>query len=164
MHQDDLSLHIEAPGLLIRALPLDEGVIRLLTQDSYQSLRDLLQSSRKVIDTAMRRYARQSTSVWLVSFYGVQPDAQFTPLDLYLSSSGRDFQPYDVLPLTAGFGEQRLHQRETQSALYLFDGDVDLNQPVTVTYEGVHDDSWEQTLQQIERERALILARARKTH
>ena len=42
------------------------------------------------------------------------------------------------------------------------DGDIELNQLVTVSYQGTRDNSWDQTLQRIERERALIRARAHK--
>jgi hypothetical protein len=162
LHQDDIAFHLSALGLLVRALPLDESVIRLLTPDSYRAMRDLQQSKRGAIDAVARRNGGRPISVWFVSFYGLEPDAPFTPLDLMVTSSGRDFRPYDVLPLTTGFSEQRLRQRETQNALYLYDGDVDLNQLVVVTYQGVQDNSWDQTLQHIERERAMIRARAHK--
>jgi hypothetical protein len=68
------------------------------------------------------------------------------------------------LPLTLNFDEQRLGQRQTQTALYIFDGDIQMDQPVTVTYQQISDNSWQQTLQVIERERAMIRARASKTH
>jgi hypothetical protein len=61
-----------------------------------------------------------------------------------------------------GFGENRLKQRETQSALYVYDGDVQVNQPVSIAYLGYVDNSWDQTLQVIERERAMVRARSGK--
>jgi hypothetical protein len=149
---------------MIRALPLSESIIRLLTPDSYKAMHDLKQSSMKAITAVARRYSARKISIWYVSFYGVEPDARFAPMDLTVASSGRDFRPYDVVPLTSGFGEQKLRQRETQSALYIFDGDIQLEQPVTVSYQGNSDDSWEQTLQVLEREQALVRARASKPH
>jgi len=163
LHQDDLSFHMTAGGVLIRALPLDESIIRLLTPDSYKAMRELQQNNSKMIDAVSRRYGGRRVSVWFVSFYGVEPDARFIPQDLNITSSGRDFRALDLIPLTTNFSEQRLHQRETQNALYLFDGDIELDQLVTVSYQGLSDDSWDQTLQRIERERALIQARAHKT-
>ncbi len=162
LRQDDLSLHIDAGTVLIRALPLDEALIRLLTPDSYRALHDLKEGSRTQIDAIARRYGGRPVSVWLVSFYGVEPNARFTPGDLVISSGGRDFRPYDMLSLTVGFGENRLRQRETQSALYVYDGDVQVNQPVSMAYQGSVDGSWEQTLQTIERERAMVRARSGK--
>lgn len=162
LRQDDLSLHIDAGTVLVRALPLDEALIRLLTPDSYRALHDLKEGSRSQIDAIARRYGGRPVSVWLVSFYGVEPNARFTPGDLIITSSGRDFRPYDILSLTVGFGENRLRQRETQSALYVYDGDVQVNQPVSIAYQGAIDASWDQTLQTIERERAMVRARSGK--
>jgi hypothetical protein len=62
--------------------------------------------------------------------------------------------------LSTGFGEQRLRQRETQSAVYLYPGEIDVDHPLTVTFQGERDATWEQILQRIERERALVRARA----
>lgn len=164
LRQDDISLHLDGPGVLVRALPLDEAVIRLLTPDSYRALRELRETEAPAVDATERRYGMRRASVWLVSFYGVQPDARFTPGDLIITSAGRDFRPYDILPLTTGFGQQRLAQRETQNAIFVYNGDVDVEQPLTASYEGVTDQSWENTLQRLERERALVRARAAQGH
>jgi hypothetical protein len=162
LRQDDLSLHIDAGTVLVRAIPLDEALIRLLTPDSYRALHDLKEGSRSQLDAIARRYGGRPVSAWLVSFYGVEPNARFTPGDLIITSGGRDFRPYDMLALTVGFGENRLKQRETQSALYVYDGDVQVNQPVSIAYFGAVDTSWDQTLQIIERERAMVRARSGK--
>ncbi|HKC81125.1 MAG TPA: hypothetical protein VKB91_08005, partial [Gemmatimonadaceae bacterium] len=69
----------------------------------------------------------------------------------------------EVLPLSSGFGEQRLRQRETQSAIYLFDENIDLDQPLSVTFQNVRNDTWEQILTRVERERALVRARASRS-
>jgi hypothetical protein len=164
LRQDDLSLHIDAGTVLVRALPLDESLIRLLTPDSYRALHDLKEGSRGPIEAIARRYGGRPVSVWLVSFYGVEPNARFTPGDLIITSGGRDFRPYDILTLTVGFGENRLRQRETQSALYVYDGDVQINQPVSIAYQAAVDASWDQTLQVIERERAMVRARSGKSN
>lgn len=162
LRQDDLSLHIDGGTVLVRALPIDESLIRLLTPDSYRALHDLKEGSRTQLDKIARRYGGRPVSVWLVSFYGVEPNARFTPGDLIVNSGGRDFRPYDILSLTVGFGENRLRQRETQSALYVYDGDVQVNQPISIAYEGAIDASWDQTLQTIERERTMVRARSEK--
>jgi hypothetical protein len=56
-------------------------------------------------------------------------------MEFVITSVGRDFRPIDVLPITPGFGQQRLRQREVQAALFAFDPQVDVNQPLTVQYE-----------------------------
>jgi hypothetical protein len=160
LRQDDIAIRIELPGLIVRAIPLDENLIRLLTPDSYRALRDLQESNKQSIAAVTRRTGGRAPDLWYVSFFGVQPDIHFSPMELVITSSGRDFRALDVIPLSSGFGEQRLSQRETQSAIYLFDEEIDLDQPLTVTFQNVRNDDWEQILTRIERERALVRARA----
>lgn len=161
LRQDDIAIRLELQGLIVRAIPLDENLIRLLTPDSYRALRELQESNKQAIAAVTRRTGGRPPDLWYVSFYGVQPDVHFTPMDLLITSSGRDFRALEVLPLSSGFGEQRLRQREVQSAIYLFDEAIDLDQPLSVSFQDVRDDvSWEEILKRVERERALIRARA----
>ena len=160
LRQDDIAIRLELQGLIVRAIPLDENLIRLLTPDSYRALRELQESNKSAIAAVTRRTGGRSPDLWYVSFYGVQPDVHFSPMELVITSSGRDFRALEVLPLSSGFGEQRLKQRETQSAIYLFDESIDLDQPLTVTFQSVRNDSWDQILTRVERERALVRARA----
>lgn len=81
-------------------------------------------------------------------------------MDLIITSTGRDFRPVDVIALSSGFGEQRLKQRETQSAIFVFDGEIDLDQPLVVRFLNEQNGFWEQVLPRIERERALVRARS----
>jgi hypothetical protein len=160
LRQDDVAIRIEMQGLIVRAIPLDENLIRLLTPDSYRALRELQESNKQAIATVTRRTGGRFPDLWYVSFYGVEPDVHFSPMELVITSSGRDFRALEVIPLSSGFGEQRLRQRETQSALYLFDEDIDLDQPLSVAFQNVRSDVWEQILTRVERERALVRARA----
>lgn len=160
LRQDEIAIRLEAPGLVLRAVPLDEGIIRLLTPDSYRALRELQESNRARIADILRRNGGRQPDLWYVSFFGLDPDTRFSPLDIVITSGGRDFRAIDVIPLSAGWGEQRLRQRETQSAIYIFDGEIDTDHPLTVRFLNERDDSWEQTLQRVERERALVRARA----
>jgi hypothetical protein len=160
LRQDDIAIRIELQGLIVRAIPLDENLIRLLTPDSYRALREFQESNKQAIAAVTRRTGGRPPDLWYVSFYGVEPDVHFSPMELVITSSGRDFRALEVLPLSSGFGEQRLRQRETQSAIYLFDEAIDLDQPLSLTFQNVRDDSWEQILTRVERERALVRARA----
>lgn len=163
LRQDDIAIRLEPQGLLVRAIPLDESVIRLLTPDSYRALRDLQDSNRRTIESIARRSGGRAPDLWYVSFYGLEDNARFSPLELVITSGGQDFRPLDVIPLSTGFGEQRLSQRETQSAVYIYPGDVDVDHPLTITFQGQRSAIWEQILQRIERERALVRARASHT-
>jgi hypothetical protein len=101
--------------------------------------------------------------VLYVSFFGLEADARFSPEEVVIRSSGRDYRPGEIIPLSSGFGEQRLRQRETQTALYLFDEQVNIAQPLVVTVEGVENNTWGGTLRTIERERSLVRSRAGRT-
>ena len=163
LRQDDIAIRLEPQGLIVRAIPLDESVIRLLTADSYRALRDLESSNRRIIEGIARRSGGRAPDLWYVSFYGLEENARFSPMELVITSGGQDFRPIDVIPLSTGFGEQRLRQRETQSAVYVYPGDIDVDHPLTVTFQGQQSVVWEQLLQRIERERALVRARATRS-
>lgn len=163
LRQDDIAIRLELQGLVVRAIPLDESVIRLLTPDSYRALRELQESNKGPISAVTRRTGGQRPDIWYVSFYGVEPDVHFSPMELIITSGGRDFRSLDIIPLSSGFGEERLKQRETQSAIYLFDEAIDLDQPLAVTFQTVTNSLWEQTLHAIERERALVRSRAARS-
>ena len=160
LRQDEIAIRLELQGLIVRAIPLDENLIRLLTPDSYRALRELQESNKQSIAAVTRRTGGRAPDLWYVSFYGVEPDVHFSPMELVITSAGRDFRALEVLPLSSGFGEQRLRQRETQSAIYLFDESIDLDQPLSLTFQNIRDDTWEQILTRVERERALVRARA----
>jgi len=163
LRQDEIAIRLESPGLIVRAIPLDESVIRLLTPDSYRALRELEQSNQRAIEGISRRYGGRAPDLWYVSFYGREENARFSPMDLTITSGGQQFRPIDVIPLSTGFGEQRLGARETQSAVYVYSGDIDVDHPLTVSFQGQQSSVWEQLLQRIERERALVRARASRT-
>ena len=160
LKQDDIAIHMQVGQVQVRAIPLDEAIIRVLAPDSYRSLRGLRESRREAIDRLAARYMLRERNLWLVSFFGLAPDARFSPGELTLSLSGRDYRPLEMLPLSSGFGEQRLDVRETQSALYLFGDGIDLAQPIIVRMQGNEDPTWGTIVQRIEQERALIRGRA----
>jgi len=164
LRQEDVNVRLQYVSLLVRLLPLDESVIRTLSTDAYRTLRELLASRRDEIDAIARRYALARPRLWLVSFHGIeQGETRFSPLEVTVRSGGRDFRPVDAIPLTPGFGEQRLGQRETQAALYVFDGALDVNQPMTVTFQTASSTAWDTILRRVERERSLIRSRAGRT-
>lgn len=160
LRQDDIALKFQLPGVQVKAIPLDESVIRVLSPDSYRALRDLLESRRVEVGRVAQRYQLRDRHVWYLSFYGLEPEARFTPQDVFVTSVGRDFRPLEILPLSSGFGQQSLAQREVQSALYIFEDGINLEQPLTVTVESRPNLNWSGTLRLIERERAMIRSRA----
>lgn len=163
LRQDDIAIKLQFEGLQVKLIPLDESVIRVLSPDSYRAMRDLLESRQSQITTMTSRRGIRHQRVWYVSFFGLQPDVRFSPMEITVTSSARDFRPIELIPLSAGFGSQRLRQRETQSALYLFEDGINVEQPITVSMGGVQNSSWDTTIRQIQRERALIRSRSSRT-
>ena len=160
LRQDAIMIQLHLPGVLVKMTPLDESVIRTLSPDSYRALRENAESRRPVIVRLAAQHGLLRGSLWYVSFYGLAPDARFSPLELTVTVAGHDFRPVEVLALSNGFGEQRLQPRETQTALYLFDDALDVNQPLIVSLGSERNESWSDRLKTIEQERALIRSRA----
>lgn len=160
LRQDAIAIPLQLPGVLIKLTPLDESVIRTLSPDSYRALRELAESKRAAITRLASQHGLVRGSLWHVSFYGLAPDARFSPLELTITVAGRDYRPVDFLAMSTGFGEQRLQPRETQTALYLFDDALDINQPLIVSLGTDRSEAWSEKLKVIERERVLIRSRA----
>lgn len=160
LRQEDIAIRLTLQGVQARAIPLDEGIIRVLSPDSYRALRDLLASRQREVATIAARYGVRRPSVWYVSYFGIEPEARFSPMEVVVTSAGREHRPLDIIPLSPGFGENRLRQRETQTALYVFDEDVDPEQPLTVSMQGERNTAWSEILQRIQRERVFIRSRA----
>ena len=64
LRQDDIAIRMELPGLIVRAIPLDENLIRLLTPDSYRALRELQESNKQAIAAVTRRTGGRSPDLW----------------------------------------------------------------------------------------------------
>jgi hypothetical protein len=162
LRQDDVAIHLDLSALQVRAIPLEESVIRVLSPDSYRALHELVTSQAPRIREAERRNGLVRSTLWYVSFYGLElGETRFSPRELIITNVGRDFRPVEVIGLSAGFGTQRLRQREVQNAVYVFDGQLDVNQPLTASYEAARTSEWSSVLERVERERALVRSRAR---
>lgn len=159
--QDSISIVLQPEGVRVSAIPLDESVIRVLASDSYRYLHATLESRRQqIIQRASMRGIRDP-SIWYVRFFGLAPDARFVPTDFTVTSGGREYRPFDMIPLTPGFGTQRLQPREQQAALLLFEEGLDDSQPLVVTMGSERNTDWETILlKTIDPERAAIRARA----
>jgi hypothetical protein len=160
LRQDDIAMKLTLPRMQVRLVPLDEGVIRLLAPDSYKALHDLLVNNQERISAVIDRYRLRQPSLWYLSFFGIQPDSRFDPTNVVIATSTRELKPLEIIPLTPGFGEQRLNQREVQSAIIVMEDQIDLTQPISLRLEGLESRGWEQSLRAIERERALARSRA----
>lgn len=160
LRQEDIAVVLQPEGVHAEAFPLDETVLRTLAPDSYRTLRARLDASRAQIAQRASMRGIRNPQVWFLRFYGLAPDARFVPTDITVSSAGREFRPFDVIPISAGFGTQRLQPRETQTGLLLFDEGLDVGQPLVVTMGSERNTDWDGILRRIDAERAAIRGRA----
>lgn len=160
LRQDDIAVQIQTATFAIRLLPLDEGVIRLLAPDSYRSLAHLKRTRAGEISSAASRAAIAEPMLFLVVFFGLQHEARFTPEDLTITSRNRVFRPAAILPMSPRWSELLLRQRETATAIYLYEDSIALFEPLTVQYGGIVSNQWGRTLSRLDRERAAVLSRA----
>lgn len=162
LKQSDIEIVLEPDGVHVAAIPLDESVIRTLAPDSYKRLRATLDSKRATITQRASMRGVREPRVWYVRFYGRTPDARFVSTDLTVTSGGRDYRPFDVVPISSGFGEQRLQPRDSQTGLLLFEDGVDVSQPLVVAMGSERNVDWDTShiLKTLDTERAAIRARA----
>ena len=160
LRQDDVAIRLVTGNLMVRALPLDERVIRLLSPDTYSGFHQLYQSRAAGIVAAARAAGRDSALAFMVTFFALQPQVSFTPDQLYIASQNNFFRPIAILPLSPRWSEYKIDQRQQASAIYLFDASIPVLQPFTLFYGDVSSDAWESSIGLLAGERARVLARA----
>jgi hypothetical protein len=160
LRQEDVAVKLRTGTVQLRVLPLDERVTRLLAPDSYASLHKLRESMAQAAADAAARAGVHAPTLLFVTFFGLQDQAKFVPDDLTLTSRSRFFRPVAILPISPRWSEQQLGQRETASAVYLYEDGIALFDPFAVSYGGATSTDWEGTLPLLDRERAAVLARS----
>src|SRR5258708_38373607 len=86
LKQDDIAIQLQVPDVRVKLIPLDEGVIRTLSVDSYRALRDLAESRRAGIARLAAQHGLLHGSLSYVQFYALAPDARSSPLQATLTS------------------------------------------------------------------------------
>ncbi|MEO7137178.1 MAG: hypothetical protein ABI037_05650 [Gemmatimonadales bacterium] len=161
LNQNDLALRVQNEDLEIRFIPLDPRVTRLLANDAFQSLRSLVETKRRAIDSVASRAGVSVPGLALVSFFGLRPDTRFDPQTLTLLIRNRVFRPLGVIPISGKFNSQQLDAREQASAIYLFEEDIPVDDSFTLSYGTLVSDDWQNKQSILDRERARVSARAR---
>ncbi len=160
LKRDDIVVRFATDQLEIQVLPLAEGVIRLLAPDTYRSLAGLLRSKDKEIRDAAQRARVDRPTLVMVTFFGVLPGARFSPEDVNITSQGRLFRPVGFVPLSPRWSSYQLDAREQAVAIYLFEDGIAFRDGLTVSYQGLSNDSWTSVLPTLQREWARVRARA----
>ena len=158
--QEDISITLVGPDFTVGFIPLNESVIRLLRSDTYNSMRRLRQSRGDEIAETARRYGIREPAIFFVSFFGRGQQARFNPEALTITGQNRSFRPIAMLANSRAFSDRQLSQRETATAIYIYEDGIRLADPLTLSYEGRSSNQWEVIIRLLERERAAVDARA----
>ncbi len=157
LHQEDFTISLRTGPLQVKVTPLAESVIRLAAPDTYDRLHAVAESRR---EQATLRTMADQPRLFLVSFFSHQPDVTFEADDVRISQQGRLYRPLTVLPITSGWGSQQLQQQDSESAVYVFDEDIDLDADLAVEYGMERSDRWRDIIPTLERERSRVRSRA----
>ena len=160
LRQEDVAVMIRTGTLQLRVVPLDERVTRLLAPDSYAALHKLRASMVQAVADAAAGAGIHAPTLLFVTFFALQDQAKFVPDDVTITSRNQFFRPVAILPISPRWSEEQLGQRETASAVYLYEDGIALFDPFTVSYGGTTSTDWERTLPTLDRERAAVLARS----
>ena len=161
LKRDDIVVRFATEQIAIQVLPLAQGVIRLLAPDTYASLRQLLKTKQGEIDAAAQRAGVLRPTLVMVTFFGVVPQARFSPDDLNITSLGRLYRPVGIVPLSPRWSSYQLDAREQAVAIYLFEEGISFRDALSVIYQDATNDSWTSVLHVLDRERSQVLARAK---
>lgn len=153
LRQQDIAVRVEAGPVVLRALPIDSALLPLLTAEASSALRALLASHAEDISRTASRFGG-GVAVFLVTVFATAEDATFDAERFTIESRNRLFRPLDILPLSPLWRGRNVPQRETLSALYVFESGIAIFEPFAVLYGGNRSDDWGRRLPRIERERA----------
>lgn len=154
LRQDDVTISLVAGPLQIKLTPLAESVTRVTAPDTYQRLSAIAEAHDPAADPE-----RRGEDLFLVQLFSDQTGVAFSPDEITLRSRGFRVRPARISPVTPGWGERRLRQRETEMAVYAFPG-ADVESDLVLEYQGEESGSWSSILRRVQVERARARARA----
>ena len=152
LRQREVSISLVSRDLEILVTPLRESVIRVTAPDTYQRLSAIAEAHRTTSNTA--------TSIFLVSLFSERSDVRFVPDEVQLISRGLRIRAGLITPITPTWGRHRIQQRKTETAVYSFTGDVDLESDLVLAYGLDETRAWSAILTRIQAERARARVRA----
>lgn len=162
LSQDDITIPVDVPegNLFIKVTPLTEWVIRMTAPDTYRRLNGYkVARGEQIRDQARRNGERGWPLVLFVSFYTRAVESTYEPYDLQIRAQNVVFRPFHIIAVTPDFNRERLRQQESQVALYLFEGDIDLNLPMEVEYDGRRSGRWSGIRSVLDREISKVMSR-----
>lgn len=151
-----IAVLLDANTVQFRMTPLHQQIIELLKPDVYEPLRKLGVMMGPEISEAARRYGVSEPTVFYVTAYGQQDQAVFTPENISITNRSRYFRPIAIIPMSPQWSQYRLKQRETASAIFVFEEGIEVWEPMVIEYGPVISNQWAQILPALERERAWV--------
>jgi hypothetical protein len=162
LSQDDITIPVDVSSnnLAIKVTPLTEWVIRMTAPDTYRRLNGYkVARGEQIRDRARRNGERGWPLVLFVSFYTRAVESTYEPYDLQIRAQNVVYRPFDIIAVTPDFNRERLRQQESQVALYLFEGDIDLDLPIEVEYNGRGSNRWGGIRSVLDRELTKVMSR-----
>lgn len=159
LNQDIITLRLGTGSLEIRLVPLEEGVLRLLSPDGYQALSRLVADQRTRLDSLPATRGLRTPGLVLVTFYGLAPNSRFDPQLLTLTLRSQSYRPVAILPLSPGFSSQQLDVRGQATAIFVYERPLPVFESFTVSYLSAVNSEWERKLQRLNNERTRIMGR-----
>ena len=166
LSQDNITVALQVPegNLFIKVTPLSEWVIRMTAPDTYRRLNGYKVARGEQILNQARRYGERGWPLVLfVSFYTIDAESTYEPHDLRILAQNVVFRPFDIIAVTPDFNRERLRQQESQIALYLFEGDIDLDLPIEFEYDTRRSGRWAGIRSVLDRELHKVMSRVPAT-
>jgi hypothetical protein len=161
LNQDDLSFGMRTESLDIRFTILEESGLRLLNQDSYNSLHRLVQSKRAQIDSVAAAFGISTPGILMVRYFSLAEGTRFDAQLLTANINARFWTPLGIVPLSSSIHKDRLGRREQASGIYVFDEPLTPFVPMAFTYGTTTANAWNSSrVETLQRERARIQSRA----
>jgi hypothetical protein len=160
LSQGDVSMRLQTELFEIRALPLQEGVLRLLKPDTYNSFHSLMVRKEDEIQRAADRWGVRAPTLLLVTFFGRQREARFQPDILLVTSQNRVFRPVQIFPLSPQWNQNQVSQRETQTAVYMYPDGIRLQDAIELSYDRFATRAWAAIIRVLDSEWNAVQARA----
>ena len=159
LNQDVITLRLGTGSLEIRLVPLEEGVLRLLSDDGYRALSRLVADQRVRLDSLPATRVLRTPGLALVTFYGLAPNSRFDPQLLTLTLRNQLYRPVAILPQSPSFSNQVLDVRGQATAIFVYERPLPVYESFTVSYLTAVNTEWERKLQRLSNERARIIGR-----
>jgi hypothetical protein len=152
LRQDEVTMGMMSGPLRIQVTPLDESITTVTAPDTWERLSGMA--------TAHRDRAPVGSMLFLVSFFSDQTGIRFVPEEVQLISRGIRMRPVAILPVTPGWGQRRLQQRQTEMAVYAFPEGIDLEADLQLAYQLEQTSSWAGIITRVQAERGRARGRA----